>query len=106
MNAPYRTTAAGIAAAIMGTPRVEQTVHVCTAMFTGSVLGPWYVVFVKPKIGAGEVYECGQRALDQLRMGVSPEELSLEPFEPEPEDDAEGIPSPESLRRWYEGRVR
>ncbi len=101
----HATTAIGIAAALMNVPRVEQTVHVETTIFSGSPLGPRYVVFVKPKNGAGEVYECGQRALDQLRMGVSPEELSLEPFEPEPEDDAEGIPSPESLRRWYEGRV-
>lgn len=105
MNAPHRTTAAGIAAAIMGTPRVEQEVHVCTAMFTGSVLGPWYVVSVKPKDGEAETYECGQRALDMLRNGVSPEELDLEPFIEEPEDDAEGIPTNEELRRWYAGRV-
>jgi hypothetical protein len=101
----HHTTAIGIAAALMNVPRVEQTVHVETMIFSGSPLGPRYVVFVKPNIGAGEVYECGQRALDQLRMGVSPEELSLEPFEPDPEDDAEGIPSPASLLRDYHSRV-
>ena len=105
MNA-HRATAIGLAAAIMNVPRVEQSVHVETAIFSGSPLGPRYIVFVKPKNGEGEIYECGQRALDQLRMGVPPEELELEPFIEEPEDDAEDIgPSPESLRRWHEGRV-
>lgn len=104
MNA-HATTAAGIAAAIMNTPRVEQTVRVCTAMFTGSALGPWYIVSVTPKDGEAETYECGQRALDMLRNGVNPEELELEPFVEEPEDDAEGTPTNEELLRHYHGQV-
>jgi hypothetical protein len=90
----------------MNLPRVSQTVRVTQAIFPGSPLGPRYVVLVTPEGSkTGTEYECGKRALEWLRMGVSPEELELEPFEDEPEDDAEGIPSPESLRRWYEGRV-
>lgn len=77
MNA-YSRTAIGFAAALMGKRRVSQSVHVCVSKFGG--IAPRFVVLVVPE-GAetGEYYEVGQRVLDLLRSGTSPEELELEP---------------------------
>lgn len=52
----------------------------------------------------GESYECSERELALLRAGHSPADLELSPWQ-EAEDDAYGIPSPDSLRRWHHGRV-
>lgn len=78
MNA-YSRTAIDLAAALMGKRRVDQAVHVCVSKFGG--FAPRFVVLVVPEgAEAGEYYEVGQRVLDLLRAGTSPEELELESY--------------------------
>jgi hypothetical protein len=78
----HRTTAFGIAAALMGKPRAAQSVHISATVFNGSPLGPRYVILVVPE-GAekGTYYECGPAMLTALKNGCTPEEMSLEPFD-------------------------
>lgn len=100
------TTARDLASALMSRPRVSQTVTKSATVFNGSPLGPKYIVLVTPEGSTtGELYEVYQRGFDALRDGMSPAELELAPYQPEEDDDATGIPSPDSLRRWHEGRV-
>lgn len=98
MNA-FDTTTRDLARALLGRPRAQQTVREVSRIHSGSPFGARIVVLVD-----GEYYEVGQRIFDELRSGVTPAELELETYEPEEEDEAIG-PSPDSLRRWYEGKV-
>lgn len=83
-------TARDLASALMGKPRAAQSVHISATVFSGSPLGPRYVVLVVPEgSDTGELYEVYQRGLDALRDGMSPEELELEPYEPEADDEPE-----------------
>lgn len=71
----------------------------------GSPLGPRYLVLID-----GEQYEIGRRTLLALEGGTTVEELELEPYEDEEDDDPWDLhdytgESPESLLRWYNGRV-
>jgi len=75
-------------------------VHVCTTVH-GAPGGPRYTVLID-----GEYYVVNHPLLIALRRGRSPADLELEPAEPEEAaDDAFGIPSPDSLRRWHHTRV-
>lgn len=105
MNA-YSRTAHDLASALLGQKRSEQTVHVCSTIFSGSPLGPRHVVLVIPEgHKRGTEYECGDRALALLRSGMTPEDLELEPFEEDEDECEDAGESPESLLRWYHGRV-
>lgn len=104
--AAYSTTATGLAAALMGKRRTAQTVHVSTRSFRGGRMACALVLVVPEGEKTGTYYEVfSDRTIDALKAGTSPEELELEPYEPEAEDDAYGIPSPDSLRRWHNSRV-
>lgn len=104
--AAYTTTATGLAAALMGKPRVAQTVHVSTRTFRNGRMACALVLVVPEGEKTGTYYEVfSDRTIDALRAGTSPEELELEPYEPEDEDDAYGIPTDEGLRRWHNSRV-
>lgn len=104
--ATYSTTALDLAAALTGKPRVAQTVHVSSRTFRGGRMAEALVLVVPEGEKTGTYYEVfSDRTIDALKAGTSPEELELEPYEPEAEDDAYGIPSPDSLRRWLHGRV-
>lgn len=86
--------------------RSEQAVHVCSSVFSGSPLGPRHVVLVIPAYrNRGTEYECRDRDLALLRSGMTPEDLELEPFEDDEDERADAGESPESLLRWYRGRV-
>lgn len=105
MNA-YSRTATDLAAALMGKRRVAQTVHVSTKTYRDGRMARALVLVVPEGSETGEYYEVfSERTIDALKAGTSPTDLCLEPYEPEDEDDASGIPSPDSLRRWHEGRV-
>jgi len=105
MNA-YSKTAHDLASALLGQKRSEQTVHVCRSTFSGSPLGPRHVVLVIPEGSKrGTEYECSDRALALLRSGMTPEDLELEPFEEDEDECEDAGESPESLLRWYHGRV-
>ena len=83
MNA-LSLTARDMANAILGKPRTEQAVRVVVSRFNGSPLGGRYTVLVD-----GEYYEVGEHVLQELRNGVTPYELELEPADPEREDYGE-----------------
>lgn len=106
MNA-YSRTATDLAAALMGKRRVAQTVNVSTRTFRDGRMARALVLVVPEGAKIGEYFEVfSDRTIDALKAGTSPEDLCLEPYEPEDEeDDADGIPHPEDLRRWHEGRV-
>jgi len=82
MNA-YTKTASSMATTLsnIGRQRPEQEVRVICTACSGSVLGPRYDVFV-----AGEYYTVREPTLQQLRQGVTPAELELEPIDPDQED--------------------
>jgi hypothetical protein len=105
MNA-LSTTYADFAAAMIGRRRTAHTVHVVKTTHGG--FEPRILVLVVPDgQECGEYFEVRQRTLDALRAGETPAELELEPVDDygDADDDASGIPSPDSLRRWHEGRV-
>lgn len=72
----------------------------------GSPLGPRYLVMID-----GEQYEICGRTLQAFEDGMTVEEMELEPYEEEEDDDDPwdfhdyAGESPESLLRWYHGRV-
>lgn len=104
MNA-HSITYADIGAALIGRRRTAQTVHVVKTTHGG--FEPRILVLVIPDgQERGEYFEVRQRTLEALRAGETPAELELELVEGgDADDDASGIPSPDSLRRWIEGRV-
>jgi hypothetical protein len=65
----------------VGRQRPHQDVRVICTACSGSVLGPRYDVFV-----AGDYYRVREITLQQLRQGVTPAELELEPIDDEEED--------------------
>jgi hypothetical protein len=77
MNAFHRS-AQGMAATLanIGRQRPHQEVRVLNTLCSGSVLGPRYDVCV-----GGEYYSVREITLQQLRLGVTPEELELSPIE-------------------------
>ena len=75
MNA-FSTTARDMASALLGKPRAKQAVLV-VAKRHGGAFGPRYTVLV-----GGEYSEVGQRVLDALEQGATPEYLELEPIQP------------------------
>lgn len=84
-----QTTAMGIAAALLGTPRVKQTVRIVSRDTLHGIT--FYLVAVNE---GPERYRVSQAFLDRLYAGQSPQSLELEdepmegPFEPEyPVDD-------------------
>lgn len=90
---------------LLGKPRARQTVHRVVSVYGGNSPARHIVLVVPDGAETGEYYEVSDRALAALHDGASPEYLELEPCEPEDDDDAYGIPSPDSLRRWHHGRV-
>ena len=85
MTAHFSKTAQGMATTLsnIGRQRPHQEVRVLCIACSGSVLGPRYDVFV-----AGDYYRVRGITLQQLRMGVTPAELDLEPIDPD-EDEAD-----------------
>lgn len=83
MTAHFSKTAQGMATTLanVGRQRPAQEVRVVCTACSGSVLGPRYDVFV-----AGDYYRVREITLQQLRMGVTPGELELEPIDPDHED--------------------
>lgn len=79
----FSKTAQGMATTLarVGRQLPHQDVRVLCTACSGSVLGPRYDVFV-----AGDYYRVREITLQQLRMGVSPAELELEPIDPDHED--------------------
>lgn len=81
MNA-YAKTAHGIASALLGTPRISQTVSWVKSWNYGSPYGPSHLVLVTPEGKEfGTYYECSDRTFALLRNGMSPEHLDLEAVE-------------------------
>jgi len=81
MNAELRHSMVSTLANV-GRQLPHQDVRVLCTACSGSVLGPRYDVFV-----AGDYYRVREITLQQLRMGVTPAELELEPIDPEEEND-------------------
>jgi hypothetical protein len=106
MNALTRT-AHGLSLALSGRKRAAQAVVVVSRSYRAG----WCrtrVLVVPEGAEQGEYYDIHTEAmLQRLRDGMTPAELELEPVEDEDEteDDAPGQDSPESLRRWYHGKV-
>jgi hypothetical protein len=87
MNA-YSRTAIDLAAALMGKRRVSQTVHVSTRTFRDGRMARALVLVVPEGSKTGEYFEVfSDSTIDALEAGTSPEDLCLEPYEPEDEDD-------------------
>lgn len=84
MTAHFSKTAQGMATTLanIGRQRAHQDVRVLCSAFSGSVLGARYDVCV-----GGEYYRVRELTLQQLRQGVSPQELELEPIDLDAEDD-------------------
>ncbi|MCO5159663.1 MAG: hypothetical protein M9939_00885 [Mesorhizobium sp.] len=80
MNAPFRTTTSDLANALSG--RAPQVVHIVKTTFSSSPLSPRYVVSVN-----GEFYECYAFTLRALQNGFTPEELELEVYRDDDEQD-------------------
>lgn len=81
MNAFQRTTQS-MASTLsrVGRQLPHQDVRVICTACSGSVLGPRYDVFV-----AGDYYRVREITLQQLRQGITPAELELEPINPDEE---------------------
>lgn len=83
MNA-LSLTARDMANALLAKPRVNQTVHVSTAVYGGGGLIRALVLVVPEGAETGTYYEVyRQRTIDELKAGSSPECLELEPYEDE-----------------------
>jgi hypothetical protein len=83
---PYQTTGADLAAALGMTTRAKQDVHVVSSLYSGSPFGARSIVRVD-----GEYYEVHDLTLNQLRRGITPAELELEPCDPDDDySDFEG----------------
>lgn len=82
MNA-FSTTTRDLAAALLGKPRIAQSVHTVTSTYGGGLGARHVVLIVKDGEEAGTYFECGDRIRDLLIAGTSAEELELEPYEPE-----------------------
>lgn len=84
----YPLAVTAIAHTIMGKPKAKQRVSIETKIYNGSPLGPKYIVHVTPA-GAyrGETYEVYRIGLQALQNGMSPEEMELEPYVPDDEDE-------------------
>lgn len=83
---PYGVTGADIAAALGMKPHAKQTVALVSKRHGGS-LPARIVVLVD-----GEYYEVRERTYEELKRGVTPAELELEPYNPADDfnDDLEG----------------
>lgn len=75
------------------------TVFIVKTIYNGSQLGPRYEVLVD-----GEYYEVGRRTLQALQDGMTPEDLDLEPFEEEEEEEV-SFDDHRGDRWWHWGRV-
>lgn len=82
-SSAFTRTAQGMATTLsnIGRQRPEQEVRIICTACSGSVLGPRYDVCV-----GGEYYRVREITLQQLRLGVTPAELELEPIDPDAED--------------------
>lgn len=82
MNAALRHSMASTLSRV-GRQLPHQDVRILCTACSGSVLGPRYDVFV-----AGDYYRVREITLQQLRQGVTPAELELEPIDLD-EDEAD-----------------
>ena len=87
MNA-HRTTAIGLAAAIMNIPRVEQSVRrVASRTWSGPFGGKGSITDVIVSVN-GEWFDVSLRQYDALLAGVTPFEMNLDPLS---DEDCEAI---------------
>ena len=80
MNA-IALTIDGFKRVILREPRISQTVHVCSTLYSDSVLGPRHMVLViQPDEEVGSYFICRDRTLALLKTGMTPMDLELTPL--------------------------
>lgn len=80
IHSSRRQTGQALAAALLGRQRAVQDVRILTSAYSGSVLGARHLVAV-----GDQYYSVRDLTLQQLRLGVTPAELDLDPVNPDEE---------------------
>jgi hypothetical protein len=85
----FSTTSRGMVAALLGMPRVTQTVTRICSSYVDGLPGVHYVRVVPHGATTGDAFRVSDVTRDRLEMGQSPEYLGLEPCEPDDEEQFE-----------------